>query len=92
MKVPPRAGDVIRVEMVRCGYTLGSLSQETMISQPVLRAVLSGRAGTISTRNLYAMAAAFGYPLSQFIDLIAGTPASGPTEASSAPAPASGPR
>lgn len=71
MKTPAEAGDTIRVEMVRCGYTTETLCQRTMISRPVLRKILSGRAETISTRNICALANAFGYSVADFMDLLA---------------------
>jgi transcriptional regulator with XRE-family HTH domain len=66
----PDAGVTIRTEMVRCGYTLESLSEETLISRAVLREILTGRAKAISTRNLCALARAFDYSASDFIDLL----------------------
>ncbi len=72
MRSYENAGDHIRIQMVRCGYTLESLSRQTMISPAVLREILSGRAKTISTRNVCAMASAFGFPVSDFIDLLSG--------------------
>jgi transcriptional regulator with XRE-family HTH domain len=66
----PDAGWTIRTEMVRCGYTMDSLSEETQISRAVLREILTGRARSISTRNLCAMARAFDYTASDFIDLL----------------------
>jgi transcriptional regulator with XRE-family HTH domain len=66
----PDAGRTIRTEMVRCGYTMEALSEETQISRAVLREILTGRARSISTRNLCAMARAFDYTASDFIDLL----------------------
>jgi transcriptional regulator with XRE-family HTH domain len=66
----PQAGDVIRCEMVRCGYTTESLSERTFVSQAVLRGILTGRAKTVSTRTICALASAFGYTMSDFIDLL----------------------
>lgn len=63
---------LIRIEMVRCGYTTESLSEKTEISQQVLRGILTGRAKTISTRNIRALAAAFGFTASDFLDLLSG--------------------
>ncbi len=73
MNIPPEACHKIRAEMSRCGYTTESLSQKTEISVTVLRKLLSGRADTISTRNLYALAHAFGYETSVFLDLLTGS-------------------
>ena len=73
MNIPPEACQRIRAEMVRCGYTMESLSQKTEISTAVLRKLLSGRADTISTRNLYALAHAFDYETSIFLDLLTGS-------------------
>lgn len=70
MRAYPGAGDTIRTQMVRCGYTLATLSEQTMISQAVLREILTGRAKTISTRNICAMAAAFDFSVADFIDLL----------------------
>lgn len=64
------------MEMVRWGYTTDSLSEACDISKPVLQGLLTNRAVTISTRNVYALARAFGYPVSDFIDLLHGTPVS----------------
>ena len=68
----PNAAEMVRIEMVRCGYTAESLSQRTEISASVLRGILTGRSTAISTRNLYALSAAFGYPMAEFIDLLSG--------------------
>lgn len=68
----PDAGLIIRTEMVRCGYTTESLSEETQVSRAVLREILTGRAKSISTRNLCALARAFDYTASDFIDLLSG--------------------
>lgn len=70
MRSYPNAGPLIRIEMVRCGYTLESLSEKTEISQQVLRGILTGRATTISTRNICALASVFGFSASDFIDLL----------------------
>lgn len=70
MRSYPHAGETIRIQMVRCGYTTETLSEETMISLAVLRGILTGRARTISTRNIYALATVFGYSVSDFIDLL----------------------
>ena len=75
MRAYENPGDVIRIEMVRCGYTLESLSEKADISQNVLRGILTGRAKTISTRNTYALASAFGYSMADFIDLLSGVEA-----------------
>ena len=72
MRAYENAGEVIRIEMVRCGYTLETLSERTDIAQHVLRGILTGRANTVSTRNTYALAAAFGYSMADFIDLLSG--------------------
>lgn len=73
MRAYPNAGPRIRIEMVRCGYTLESLSEKTEISQQVLRGILTGRATTISTRNICSLAATFGFSASEFIDLLSET-------------------
>lgn len=65
-----KPGIPIRREMVRCGFTLDSLSQECDISRAVLQGLLTGRAVTISTRNICALARAFGYGAAEFIDLL----------------------
>lgn len=70
MRTYPNAAKIIRVEMVRCGYTTESLSEKTGISTAVLRGILTGRSKTISTRSVCALASAFGYPASEFIDLL----------------------
>lgn len=72
MIVPDDARVKIRAEMTRCGYTVESLCQTADISQTVLRGILSGKSQSISTRNLYAMGRAFGYELSEFVDLLSG--------------------
>lgn len=72
MRRYPKAGARIRIEMVRCGYTIESLSEKTEISQQVLRGILTGRAETISTRNIYALATAFGFSASDFVDILSG--------------------
>ena len=64
------AGEIIRIEMVRCGYTTETLSEKTAISPAVLRGILTGRAKSISTRNVCAIASAFDYPVAEFIDLL----------------------
>lgn len=74
MRAYPNAGNTIRIQMVRCGYTAQSLSEQTAISPAVLRSILTGRAGTISTRNLCALAAAFDFSVSDFLDLLSGHP------------------
>ena len=70
MRAYPHAATIIRTQMVPCGYTSESLCQRTAISPAVLRSVLTGRAKTISTRNVCALAAAFDFPVSDFIDLL----------------------
>ena len=72
MIVPEDARIKIRAEMSRCGYTVESLCQSADISQTVLRGILSGKSKSISTRNLYAMGRAFGYEISDFVDLLSG--------------------
>lgn len=72
MKTNDNTGTIIRAEMVRLGYTLESLSLETDISTPVLHGILSGRSGSISTRNLCALARTFGYSVAEFTDLLSG--------------------
>ena len=70
MNVQKSAGQTIRIEMVRCGYTLETLSQRSGISTQVLRDILSGRSGSISIRNLSVLSGIFGYPTSVFIDML----------------------
>ena len=70
MRTYPHAGTRIRIEMVRCGYTLDSLSEKTEISQQVLRGILTGRSKTISTRNICMLAATFGFSAADFMDLL----------------------
>lgn len=72
MKIDHNIGTIIRAEMVRCGYTLESLSQDTDISKAVLQGILTGRASSISTRTLCTLARTFGYSASQFTDLLSG--------------------
>lgn len=74
MKINEDTGKVIRTEMYRWGYTLERLSQETEISKAVLQGILTGRAQSISTRNLCALARTFGYGAAEFTDLISGKP------------------
>ena len=75
----PMAAEVVKIEMVRCGYTAETLSVKTGISGTVLRGILTGRTCAISTRNLYALASAFGYSMADFLDLAAGNaPAASP--------------
>lgn len=66
------ADEVVRIEMVRCGFTLERLSEATGISQAVLRGILTGRSKTVSTRSICALATAFGYSASDFVDLLSG--------------------
>lgn len=70
MRTYPNAAQTIRVEMVRCGYTMERLSEQTAISTAVLRGILTGRTKTISTRSICALASAFGYGAAEFIDLL----------------------
>lgn len=70
MRTYPQAAQVIRVEMVRCGYTADTLSEKTAISPAVLRGILTGRSQTVSTRSICALASAFGYEAADFIDLL----------------------
>lgn len=72
MREYPDAPNVIRTEMVRCGYTLERLSHETEVSIAVLRGILAGRSNTISIRNIIALSRAFGYSSADFIDLLSG--------------------
>ena len=72
MRTYENAGETIRIQMVRCGYTLESLSARTEISTQVLRNILTGRANTISTRSTAALARAFGFSMAEFIDLLSG--------------------
>lgn len=64
------AGNIIRREMMRCGYTLETLSEESDISKAVLQGILTERASTISTRSLCALARAFDYGAADFIDML----------------------
>lgn len=73
MREYPDAPNVIRTEMVRCGYTLERLSDVTDISAAVLRGILAGRSKTISIRNIVALSRAFGYSSASFIDLLSGS-------------------
>lgn len=70
MRAYPNAGNLIRIQMVRCGYTLESLSNETDISLQVLRGILTGRTKTISTRTICALAKVFDYPAAEFVDML----------------------
>ena len=70
MKVPSDAGDRIRIEMVRCGYTAQMLSERTMNSPKELPGNLEGRGSSISTPNLSAMATAIGYTAADYADLL----------------------
>ncbi len=72
MRTFEQAADIVRIEMVRCGYTTQSLAEQTAISPAVLRGILTGRAKSISTRNVCALATAFGYCAAEFIDLLSG--------------------
>ncbi len=65
-------GNLIRREMVRCGYTAESLCSACDISPAVLRGILTDRTHTISTRTICALARAFDYSASDFIDLLHG--------------------
>ena len=75
MTVAPDAHRKIRAEMVRCGYTMDTLSAGTQISPEVLRSILRGQITRISTRNLFALAHAVGYETSVFVDLLSGNAA-----------------
>lgn len=70
MRDYPDAANIIRREMYRCGYVLERLSEETEISSAVLRGILTSRSTTISTRNVVALARAFDYSASEFIDIL----------------------
>ena len=70
MRDYPNAANIIRREMYRCGYVLERLSEKTEISPAVLRGILTGRSTTISTRNMVALARAFDYSASEFIDIL----------------------
>lgn len=72
MKIDHNIGTIIRAEMVRCGYTIDSLSQDTDISKAVLQGILTGRTSSISTRTLCTLARTFGYSAAQFTDLLFG--------------------
>ena len=74
MTVAPDAGTILRIEMVRCGYTLESLSRAADISPQVLRGILTGRASSISTRNLSSLSRLFGYSMAELIDLLSENP------------------
>lgn len=74
MRCYSHADTIIRTQMVRCGYTMETLSAQTGISPAVLRAILTGRAKTISTRNICALAAAFDFSMSDLMDLLSETP------------------
>lgn len=75
MRAYPNAGNLIRIQMVRCGYTTESLSCETDISPQVLRGILTGRSKTISTRTICALAKVFDFSAADFVDLLSeGTP------------------
>lgn len=70
MKIDHNIGTIIRAEMVRCGYTLESLSQDTDVSKAVLQGILTGRSSSISTRTLCSLARTFGYGAAEFADLL----------------------
>ena len=72
MKIEQTAGNTIRTEMMRCGYTLDSLSEETDISKAVLQGILTGRSKSISTRTICSLARTFGYGAAEFMDLLSG--------------------
>ena len=74
MREYPYAGERIRIEMVRCGFTLSSLSERTGISTAVLRGILTGRTQVVSTRSICALSTAFGYSAADFIDLLSRDP------------------
>lgn len=71
MRAYPNAGNLIRIQMVRCGYTIETLSSETEISPQVLRGILTGRSKTISTRTICALAKVFDFPAAEFVDMLA---------------------
>jgi plasmid maintenance system antidote protein VapI len=70
MRTYEHAGEIIKIEMVRCGYTLDLLSEKTAVSPAVLRGILTGRSKAISTRCICALSSAFGYSAAEFIDLL----------------------
>lgn len=72
MKISDATVNTLRAEMTRCGFTLNSLSEETQISTTVLHGILTSRANTVSTRNVCALARAFGYCAADFVDLLSG--------------------
>lgn len=63
---------VIRAEMVRLGYTVETLSEESDISVAVLQGILRGRTNSLSTRTIFGLARAFHYETAEFIDLLHG--------------------
>lgn len=75
MIICDQAGSLLRIEMVRCGYTLDSLSDTSGISRDVLRCILNGRSRSVSTRTLCALAPLFGCSAAELTDLLAGVSA-----------------
>lgn len=70
---------VIRTEMVRWGYTVKTLSEESDISVAVLQNILRGRTKSLSTRTIFGLSRAFHYETAEFIDLLHGiTPQKAP--------------
>lgn len=63
---------VIRTEMIRWGYTVKTLSEESDISVAVLQNILRGRTKSLSTRTIFGLSRAFHYEIAEFIDLLHG--------------------
>lgn len=70
--IVPDPAPVIRTEMVRWGYTVKSLSEESDISVAVLQGILRKRTNSLSTRTIFGLARAFHYGTAEFIDLLHG--------------------
>ncbi len=78
--ITPDPIPVIRTEMVRWGYTVKTLSEESDISVAVLQNILRGRTKSLSTRTILGLAKAFHYGTAEFIDLLHGiTPENPPS-------------
>lgn len=69
MRTYDRAPEQLHRLMQARAWTLESLSRRTQIDPQTLRAYLTGRRRTISTRNMAALAAAFEMPLADLMDL-----------------------
>ena len=74
MRTYPGAAQTIRIQMVRCGYTLDRLSEDTGVSKEILRGILAGRTQSISVRTICAVSQVFGYSAAEFMDLISQAP------------------